>query len=395
MEFLNVSSGGVFGKGESNGGGAGMKRVASAGMLFSPSVFEPVLTRDEALVELPDVVGATVPTTAAVYGEGGDGDDDQLVPLAEPSLSESYCDSSFENNNLLTSPPIMINLETQYSTMTPYNNFNSNTTATKPIVKRESNSDHSVAASLITQHAHPSFATTRRHQQFSSFEGTNDISAREAYGVVPFAVAEAQAVTPELMTAQQQSQTPNQNAHAAAKNVPAGVCVEVKGKGGDGVAETRKSLRWRSGCGDEDSVEQKSRTCGFAAGGKRKILFEKENRELKERFGARHGAIVVGEAIDAEALGDLTGTTAMEARKMTQSERQVVLLKRKMRNRESARRSRIKKQAMLRDMNQEFFSLLDAAHKMKDTVSHLEAEVSKSRNENALIRSRLQNMQRV
>jgi len=50
-----------------------------------------------------------------------------------------------------------------------------------------------------------------------------------------------------------------------------------------------------------------------------------------------------------EVLGDLHGTTSIDVRRMTEEERKLVYFKRKLRNRESAKRSRMKRQQAQRD----------------------------------------------
>ncbi|KAJ8903775.1 hypothetical protein NDN08_000309 [Rhodosorus marinus] len=54
--------------------------------------------------------------------------------------------------------------------------------------------------------------------------------------------------------------------------------------------------------------------------------------------------IVIPRALVEEAMRDLDGTTAARAKHMSNQERDLVLLKRKLRNRESAKRSNMKRQ---------------------------------------------------
>ena len=67
----------------------------------------------------------------------------------------------------------------------------------------------------------------------------------------------------------------------------------------------------------------------------------KEKRELEARMFPK------------ELLRNLDGTTSAQVRKMNTTERDLVLFKRKLRNRESARRSRIKRQATLAELQAE------------------------------------------
>mmetsp|Transcript_11009 Transcript_11009/g.19894 ORF Transcript_11009/g.19894 Transcript_11009/m.19894 type:complete len:220 (-) Transcript_11009:555-1214(-) len=91
------------------------------------------------------------------------------------------------------------------------------------------------------------------------------------------------------------------------------------------------------------------------------------------------------EEIPEGEIGDLKGTTAMQARRMTDEERQMVLLKRKLRNRESAKRSRTKRQNALTDLNKEFFDLLSKSEHLKAEVDKLSSENERLARENARI----------
>mmetsp|Transcript_323 Transcript_323/g.580 ORF Transcript_323/g.580 Transcript_323/m.580 type:complete len:297 (+) Transcript_323:25-915(+) len=73
-------------------------------------------------------------------------------------------------------------------------------------------------------------------------------------------------------------------------------------------------------------------------------------------------------------LIDLAGTTALDARSMTPLERQMVLLKRKLRNRESARRSRLKKQRNLLQLNDEYKELVQRTSGLCSFVGQLGRE---------------------
>ena len=65
-----------------------------------------------------------------------------------------------------------------------------------------------------------------------------------------------------------------------------------------------------------------------------------------------------------ELLQSLDGTTSAEVRKMNTAERDLVLFKRKLRNRESARRSRIKRQATLAELQDEVDTITDYVEKI-------------------------------
>mmetsp|Transcript_1554 Transcript_1554/g.4153 ORF Transcript_1554/g.4153 Transcript_1554/m.4153 type:complete len:210 (-) Transcript_1554:500-1129(-) len=58
---------------------------------------------------------------------------------------------------------------------------------------------------------------------------------------------------------------------------------------------------------------------------------------------------------------DLAGTTAHQARQMSKSERELVLIKRKLRNRESARKSRLRKEQLVAELAGEFARLSETA----------------------------------
>lgn len=72
-------------------------------------------------------------------------------------------------------------------------------------------------------------------------------------------------------------------------------------------------------------------------------------------------------------LRNLSGTTSAEVRKMSSEERALVLFKRKLRNRESARRSRQKRQATLSDLHEELAELATVAARMVDLGAKLHA----------------------
>lgn len=79
-------------------------------------------------------------------------------------------------------------------------------------------------------------------------------------------------------------------------------------------------------------------------------------------------------------LRNLSGTTSAEVRKMSTEERALVLFKRKLRNRESARRSRQKRQATLSDLHDELAEVATVAARMVDIGAKLHATNSSLRN---------------
>lgn len=81
-------------------------------------------------------------------------------------------------------------------------------------------------------------------------------------------------------------------------------------------------------------------------------------------------------------LANLDGTTSAEVRKMSSKERELVLYKRKLRNRESARRSRQKRQATLAELQEEIGDLLLVAGRVVDAGLAL-------REENGSLRAKL------
>lgn len=75
-----------------------------------------------------------------------------------------------------------------------------------------------------------------------------------------------------------------------------------------------------------------------------------------------------------EFLKNLDGTTSAEVRKMNPTERELVLYKRKLRNRESARRSRQKRQATLAELQNEVDDLANVSARMVDIGVKLHKE---------------------
>lgn len=89
-------------------------------------------------------------------------------------------------------------------------------------------------------------------------------------------------------------------------------------------------------------------------------LKEKREREAKQ--------------FPKEVLGNLDGTTSAEVRKMNATERELVLYKRKLRNRESARRSRQKRQATLAELQEEIDDLMQVTGRMVEAGISLHEE---------------------
>lgn len=75
-------------------------------------------------------------------------------------------------------------------------------------------------------------------------------------------------------------------------------------------------------------------------------------------------------------LGNLAGTTSAEVRKMNATERELVLYKRKLRNRESARRSRQKRQATLAELQEEMDDLMSVTGRIVEVGMELRLENS-------------------
>lgn len=75
-----------------------------------------------------------------------------------------------------------------------------------------------------------------------------------------------------------------------------------------------------------------------------------------------------------EVLKNLEGTTSAEVRKMNPTERELVLYKRKLRNRESARRSRQKRQSTLGELQEEVDDLVQISSRMVDVGLSLQQQ---------------------
>lgn len=83
---------------------------------------------------------------------------------------------------------------------------------------------------------------------------------------------------------------------------------------------------------------------------------------------------------------DIRGTTALQVKTMSPVERELVLLKRKLRNRESARRSRQKKQLEVNELARECGKLEGQFRELSSLVTHLRGENQLLRGENQRLR---------
>lgn len=75
-------------------------------------------------------------------------------------------------------------------------------------------------------------------------------------------------------------------------------------------------------------------------------------------------------AFPAEMLADLAGSTSAEVRRMNEDERALVHYKRRLRNRESAKRSRARRQATLGDIQAELEDLRQLTASLVDRCLH-------------------------
>eukprot|EP00188_Purpureofilum_apyrenoidigerum_P005684 Plantae.Rhodophyta-Purpureofilum_apyrenoidigerum.ctg7669.p1 GENE.Plantae.Rhodophyta-Purpureofilum_apyrenoidigerum.ctg7669~~Plantae.Rhodophyta-Purpureofilum_apyrenoidigerum.ctg7669.p1 ORF type:complete len:180 (+),score=44.67 Plantae.Rhodophyta-Purpureofilum_apyrenoidigerum.ctg7669:116-655(+) len=83
-----------------------------------------------------------------------------------------------------------------------------------------------------------------------------------------------------------------------------------------------------------------------------------------------------------DLTGDIAGTTSAESKKMTADEYQVMLYKRKLRNRLSASKSRKRHQMEVKQLQQEIGNLSDRADSLTRVCELYAAENTKLRNEN-------------
>jgi bZIP transcription factor len=109
-------------------------------------------------------------------------------------------------------------------------------------------------------------------------------------------------------------------------------------------------------------------------------FFVKEEDHVDE--AANDGLLTDGDDesyADLDML-DLSGTTAARSRKMTEKEREVMLFKRRLRNRQSAARSREKQRTQVNVLGAEVV-------KLNQIVANLHSEVARLRTENSLLKS--------
>lgn len=76
---------------------------------------------------------------------------------------------------------------------------------------------------------------------------------------------------------------------------------------------------------------------------------------------------------------DLSGTTAHRGRKMTSTERDIMLYKRKLRNRDSASRSRKKKKMIVEDLNNQLDSLISFYQSKEEETENLLSQADKNK----------------
>jgi len=159
------------------------------------------------------------------------------------------------------------------------------------------------------------------------------------------------------------------------------------------------SIHGDDGCANAGKATRRS---------KRKISANSENSKKPNPKQRRPTVIAIHEAHthkrdDSEDEGDLswttkddkldiTGTTALDAKAMTPTERQIVLLKRKLRNRESARRSRIKKQSTMVELNEEYSRLKDQFASLHQAAQAGMEETEKLRCLNEELRRRIREL---
>jgi Basic region leucine zipper len=100
---------------------------------------------------------------------------------------------------------------------------------------------------------------------------------------------------------------------------------------------------------------------------------------LSEEKSADSSACLPGPdaIISAGMLLDLAGSTSAEVRRMTEDERALVHLKRRLRNRESAKRSRARRQATMLDIQAELHDLRELTSSLLDRCVRLARHSSK------------------
>eukprot|EP00189_Rhodosorus_marinus_P009974 CAMPEP_0184738134 /NCGR_PEP_ID=MMETSP0315-20130426/863_1 /TAXON_ID=101924 /ORGANISM="Rhodosorus marinus, Strain UTEX LB 2760" /LENGTH=151 /DNA_ID=CAMNT_0027205725 /DNA_START=85 /DNA_END=540 /DNA_ORIENTATION=+ len=103
--------------------------------------------------------------------------------------------------------------------------------------------------------------------------------------------------------------------------------------------------------------------------------------------------------LEIELSGDIAGTTSAKSKKMSASEHSLMLFKRKLRNRQSASKSRRKHQAMMRgvqrdidELSTQYESVLRKCEEFKALNAQLNVENMKLHNEGVLLQTQLAQM---
>eukprot|EP00172_Hildenbrandia_rubra_P002618 Plantae.Rhodophyta-Hildenbrandia_rubra.ctg3601.p1 GENE.Plantae.Rhodophyta-Hildenbrandia_rubra.ctg3601~~Plantae.Rhodophyta-Hildenbrandia_rubra.ctg3601.p1 ORF type:complete len:283 (+),score=101.59 Plantae.Rhodophyta-Hildenbrandia_rubra.ctg3601:238-1086(+) len=105
---------------------------------------------------------------------------------------------------------------------------------------------------------------------------------------------------------------------------------------------------------------------------------EKPRRGRKRRYSKEEELNLFGPG----AFNDLTGTTAAHSRKMTGKEREIMLHKRRLRNRESAARSREKRGKTVTELSKDYEQLAAVMEEMKSTIAKVVDECRELKEEN-------------
>lgn len=88
----------------------------------------------------------------------------------------------------------------------------------------------------------------------------------------------------------------------------------------------------------------------------------------------------------AEMLIDLAGSTSAKVRRMSDNERALVHYKRRLRNRESAKRSRARRQATLKEIQKELTDLRDVTASLLDRCMRLAHESDRQQTDITILR---------
>lgn len=130
---------------------------------------------------------------------------------------------------------------------------------------------------------------------------------------------------------------------------------------------------------DLDAVErrlgdgQRSNKRSISSGRVGKIRRHRMTKEEEARF-------------DPEDLKDLRGSTAAKSRKMTDDERDIMLHKRRLRNRLSAARSRVKQRKTIQDVGDEVDELIEKSDLLQQRCDAAEREILALRAANEALR---------